>query len=95
MARPPIHIVESPRHWKVMIAPVRLEVIEAMRMIAPCSIAEIAVALDRSADTLYRHIEKLRTAGAVVVAVALRRLKTLNARPSFARSALSASAVPI
>ena len=68
MARPPIHIVESPRHWKVMIAPVRLEVIEAMRMIAPCSIAEIAVALDRSADTLYRHIEKLRTAGVVVVA---------------------------
>lgn len=50
-----------------MVAPVRLEVIEAMRMIAPCSIAEIATALDRSADTLYRHIEKLRLAGAVTV----------------------------
>jgi DNA-binding transcriptional ArsR family regulator len=67
MARPPIHIVEQPRHWKVMVAPVRLEMLEAMRMIAPCSIAEIAAALDRSADTLYRHIEKLRLAGAVTV----------------------------
>lgn len=51
-----------------MVAPVRLEMIEAMRMIAPCSIAEIAVALDRSADTLYRHMEKLQAAQVVVVA---------------------------
>ena len=68
MPRPPIQFVSNPRHWKAMVAPVRLEVIEAMRMIAPCSIAEIAAALDRSSDTLYRHIEKLRAAGAIVVA---------------------------
>jgi hypothetical protein len=68
MSRPPLHIVSNPRHWKVMVAPVRLEMIEAMRMIAPCSIAEIAVALDRSADTLYRHMEKLQAAQVVVVA---------------------------
>lgn len=68
MARASLHIVSNPRHWKVMVAPVRLEMIEAMRMIAPCSIAEIAVALDRSADTLYRHMEKLRAAQVVVVA---------------------------
>ena len=37
-------------------------------MIAPCSIAEIATALDRPADTLYRHLEKLKRAGAVVEA---------------------------
>ena len=68
MPRPPIQFVSNPRHWKAMVAPVRLEILEAMRMIAPCSISEIAVALDRSSDTLYRHIEKLRAAGAIVVA---------------------------
>lgn len=66
MARPPLHIISNPRHWKVLVAPVRLEMIEAMRMIAPCSIAEIAVALDRSADTLYRHMAKLQAAQVVV-----------------------------
>lgn len=66
MARPPIQFVASPRNWNAMVAPVRLEIIEAMRMIAPCSIAEIAEALDRPADTLYRHIDKLKRAGAVI-----------------------------
>ncbi|MFM7259967.1 MAG: winged helix-turn-helix domain-containing protein [bacterium] len=66
MPRPPIHHVATPRAWAVLVAPVRLEIVETMRMIAPCSIAEIAAALDRPADALYRHIEKLRRAGAVV-----------------------------
>lgn len=66
MARPPIEFVANPRNWNAMVAPVRLEIIEAMRMIAPCSIAEIAGALDRPADTLYRHIDKLKRAGAVI-----------------------------
>ena len=65
MPRPAIHHVASPRNWAVLVAPVRLEILEAMRMIAPCSIAEIAAALDRPADALYRHIERLRRAGAV------------------------------
>ena len=68
MPRPAIHHVAQPKHWTVLVAPVRLEIVEAMRMIAPCSIAEIAAALDRPADTLYRHIDKLRRAGFVVEA---------------------------
>jgi DNA-binding transcriptional ArsR family regulator len=68
MPRPAIHHVAHPKHWSVLVAPVRLEVVEAMRMIAPCSIAEIAAALDRPADTLYRHIDKLKRAGMVVEA---------------------------
>ena len=68
MPRPAIHHVPHPKHWSVLVAPVRLEVVEAMRMIAPCSIAEIAAALDRPADTLYRHIDKLKRAGMVVEA---------------------------
>lgn len=35
-------------------------------MIAPCSIKDIAQALDRPADTLYRHVAKLIAAGVVV-----------------------------
>ena len=56
----------SPKDWTVLVAPVRLEIIEAMRMIARCSVADIASALDRPADTLYRHVEQLVEAGAVV-----------------------------
>lgn len=40
-------------------------------MIAPCSIAELAAALDRPADALYRHIAKLERIG-IVVAVGMR-----------------------
>jgi DNA-binding transcriptional ArsR family regulator len=68
MTRPAIHHITSTKAWAVYIAPARLEIIEAMRMIAPCSIAEIAAAIDRPADTLYRHIEKLRKAGVVTEA---------------------------
>jgi DNA-binding transcriptional ArsR family regulator len=66
MPRPPIHFVVNPKVWAVLTAPVRLEIVEAMRMIAPCSIADVAAALDRPADALYRHIEKLKRAGLVL-----------------------------
>ncbi|MFM2164119.1 MAG: hypothetical protein RL325_556 [Planctomycetota bacterium] len=66
MPRPPIHHLANPKAWSVIVAPVRLEIVEAMRMVAPCSIAELAESLDRPADTLYRHIEKLKRAGVVV-----------------------------
>lgn len=66
MPRPSIHHLANPKAWSVIVAPVRLEIVESMRIIAPCSIAEIAESLDRPADTLYRHIEKLKRAGVVV-----------------------------
>lgn len=68
MPRPPIHHLANPKAWSVIVAPVRLEIVEAMRMVAPCSIAELAESLDRPADTLYRHIEKLKRVGVVVEA---------------------------
>ena len=68
MARPPLQTFSNTRQWNVLVAPVRLEIVEVMRMIAPCSIAEVASALDRPADTLYRHIAKLMRAGMVVEA---------------------------
>lgn len=68
MPRPAIHHITTPKAWAVYIAPARLELVETMRMLAPCSIAEIAAAIDRPADTLYRHIEKLRKIGVVTEA---------------------------
>ena len=66
--RSPVHLITTPKAWAAYIAPVRLEIVETMRMVAPCSIAELAAATDRPADTLYRHIEKLRKVGVVVEA---------------------------
>lgn len=68
MPRPAIHHITTPKAWAVYIAPARLELVEAMRLIAPCSIAELAAAIDRPADTLYRHMEKLRRIGVVTEA---------------------------
>lgn len=48
------------------MSPVRFEIVEAMRGIAPCSVGEIAQALDRPADTLYPHLRQLLRVGVVV-----------------------------
>lgn len=66
MARASIHVVTRTADWSVMMAPVRFEIIEAMRGLAPCSVAEIAEALDRPADTLYPHLRRLIAIGVVV-----------------------------
>lgn len=66
MARKPIHYVTDPAVWKVLIAPVRAEIMETLRMLAPCGIADVARQLDRPADSLYRHFEKLIATGVVV-----------------------------
>ncbi len=71
MARPPVatrpkvQLITSPAVWRTMIAPARIEIIEAMRCAAPCAIAEIAELLGRPADGLYRHIRLLMQAGIV------------------------------
>jgi predicted transcriptional regulator len=66
--RRPIHVLARIADWKVLMAPVRFEIIEAMRGIAPCSVGEIAQALDRPADTLYPHLRQLLKVGVVVEA---------------------------
>jgi DNA-binding transcriptional ArsR family regulator len=50
------------------MSPIRSEVAEALRLAGPCSVAEIALIIDRPADTLYRHIDALRKAGFVAEA---------------------------
>lgn len=60
------------------MAPARTEIVEAMRMAAPCAIADIAEILDRPADTLYRHMDKLVRAGLVVEVGRRRRGRRLE-----------------
>ena len=63
--RPKVQLITSPAVWRTMIAPARVEIIEAMRCAAPCGIAEIGELLGRPADGLYRHIRLLMQAGIV------------------------------
>ncbi len=66
MPRKPVHFVTDPAVWKTLVAPVRAEILETLRMLGPCAIADVARQLDRPADSLYRHFEKLVATGVVV-----------------------------
>jgi predicted transcriptional regulator len=66
MPRKPLHHVTDPATWRTLCAPVRLEIVETLRLLAPCGIAAVAEHLDRPADTLYRHFRKLVETGVVL-----------------------------
>jgi hypothetical protein len=68
MKRKSVHQVQSPAAWGVLISPVRAEMAEALRLLGPCSLAEIGAAINRPADALYKHLELLQQAGFVVEA---------------------------
>jgi hypothetical protein len=61
-------LISSPEQWSVVTAPVRFEILEAMRDLAPCGIKAIARQLGVKPDTLYRHMDLLQQAGFVVPA---------------------------
>jgi hypothetical protein len=56
----------APAAWLTMMAPVRSEIAQAITLLSPCSVAQIAAVIDRAADTLYPHLAKLCRAGIVV-----------------------------
>jgi hypothetical protein len=60
-------------HWRLMLAPARLDIVEAMRSLGPSSIKEVAAAVGRPATSLYPHFKLLMRIG-VVVEEAPRRL---------------------
>jgi predicted transcriptional regulator len=66
--RAPRKSVVSPEQWKILLSPVRAEVAEALRLLGPSSIADIADVLDRPADALYPHVRTLIRAGFVTPA---------------------------
>ncbi|MBY0261385.1 MAG: winged helix-turn-helix domain-containing protein, partial [Phycisphaerales bacterium] len=63
--RPPVLEVTDPEQWKICSTPIRLEIIDSLRALAPCTIRQIAADLGRPAPTLYKHIETLEKAGFV------------------------------
>ena len=68
MKRKTCHPVQSPADWNVLISPVRAEMVETLRLMGPCSLAEIGAAINRPADALYNHLQQLQQVGFVVEA---------------------------
>lgn len=58
-------LISTPAQWKAISSPARFEMIEFMRAVAPCSLAELGERMDRPADSLYHHIRRLQKAGIV------------------------------
>jgi DNA-binding transcriptional ArsR family regulator len=63
IARPRHILISTPAQWRAVASPARFEMIEFMRALAPCSLAELAEGMDRPADSLYHHIRRLEKAG--------------------------------
>lgn len=59
-------LISTKPEWAAVTSPVRFEVIEFLRMVAPCSIAELGEAMARPADGLYHHLRVLVKVGLVV-----------------------------
>lgn len=57
--RLPSDPVISLARWRVILSPIRLEILEAFRACGPCSIANVATLIDRSPDALHRHVRVL------------------------------------
>ena len=60
------HTVIRPEQLAAMASPVRLEVLGAVRVNGPCSIAQIGEFLGRAPDSLYYHIRRLVKVGLVL-----------------------------
>lgn len=54
--------VVSLARWRIILSPIRLEILEAFRACGPCSIAKVADLIDRSPDALHRHVRVLTQA---------------------------------
>lgn len=68
MGRPSKLVITSPPAWRVLLSPVRTEIVEALRCGGAMSMVELSTATGRANDSLYRHVELLRTAGFIVQA---------------------------
>ncbi len=98
MPRTPPTALCSPAAWLTMMSPVRSEIAQALSMLGTGSVADVATIINRPADTLYPHLEKLRRAGIVIEAgvrkqgrhrLALYAMRAIDMQPDF-RGASSA-----
>lgn len=66
MTRP--YVVSSPEQLEAIASPGREEVIDAVALIGPCSVSELALQLGRSRHALYYHVKALRDCGLLLEA---------------------------
>jgi predicted ArsR family transcriptional regulator len=59
----PRSLLLGPQQWQAIRHPARQDLALALEAMAPCSVADLAAAIDRPAAALYRHMEKLVKAG--------------------------------
>ncbi|MFG0329047.1 MAG: helix-turn-helix domain-containing protein [Phycisphaerales bacterium] len=63
-----VFVISTPRQLNAIASPVRQEIIEILMDRPPCTIAEIAEAMDRSPESLYHHMRRLQSIGLVRIA---------------------------
>lgn len=61
MQRP--YIITSPRQLQVIAAPGRDEMLDAVGVIGPCTVGDLALFLGRSRHSLYYHVRALKECG--------------------------------
>lgn len=61
-------VIRDPAQWKTLFSPVRIDLVELLAIVGPCSVARLAELLGRPADALYHHLRKLLATGLVVEA---------------------------
>src|SRR5262249_27939086 len=71
------YLIRSRRQMRALAAPTRQEIVDVLPRIGTVSVAELARALGRPADSLYYHLRALRSVGLVLSA----GLRTRNGRP--------------
>jgi len=59
MKRKTCHPVQSPADWNVLISPVRAEMVETLRLMGPCSLAEIGFVVEAGFRKGVRNVEQL------------------------------------
>jgi DNA-binding transcriptional ArsR family regulator len=62
------YIIQSKKQMAALKAPTRQEILDVLATMGDASIAEIAVALGRAADSLYYHMRILQMSGLVLAA---------------------------
>ena len=55
----PLVLIKDPAHIRAHESPMRQEIVDAIAVLGPCSITELAAYLGRAADSLYFHVKKL------------------------------------
>lgn len=63
--RTPYLYVHTDEQWEALASEARHEVMQFLGALGPCSIAELAHAMDAAPDGLYHHIRLLRDAGLI------------------------------